>query len=451
MTDTAPGPTRGRRVTATVLVVVASLLAFLAVFAIWANRQLLNTDNWTQTSSKLLQNPTIRNEMGDYLVDQLYANVDVNGQIRAALPDRLKPLAGPAAGGLRNVVQQGTNQLLERPRAQQAWENANRQAHLLLLQVLNGGGPALSTTHGRVVLDLRGLLNQTQQRVGIGGRLAGRLPAGAVQIEILRSDQLKSAQDGFRILKALPIVLVGLSLVLFAVALWIAPGWRRRAVRAYGIGFLAAGAGALAAGSLIGDQVVSSLASTPAVEPAVRDTWAVATSLLRQAAYATIFYGAVMVLGAWLAGPMRAAVATRRGLAPYLREPAIAYGALAVVLAVVILWWTPTPAMHNPVTALLLVALSAAGIEGLRRQTAREFPGANRAETAARMQAAVGSLRRPPGTVVQAAPAAPANGNGHDRLAELERLERLRESGALSETEFQAEKARVLARDAAAV
>jgi hypothetical protein len=39
---------------------------------------------------------------------------------------------------------------------------------------------------------------------------------------------------------------------------------------------------------------------------------------------------------------------------------------------------------------------------------------------------------------------APSGGAGGDRIAELERLARLRDSGALSESEFQAEKARVL-------
>src|SRR3954462_11715441 len=93
-------PTRGRRITPTGLVVVASLLAFVAIFAIWANRQLLNTDNWTRSSSQLLANPVIRNQVADYLVDQLYSNVDVQGQLRSARPPRLQPLAGPAAGGL---------------------------------------------------------------------------------------------------------------------------------------------------------------------------------------------------------------------------------------------------------------------------------------------------------------------------------------------------------------
>src|SRR3954451_15469210 len=218
-------PTRGRRITATALVVVASLLAFLAVFAIWANRQLLNTDNWTSASSRLLANPVIRNQVGDYLVDQLYGNVDVEGQIRSALPPRLQPLAGPAAGGLRELAERQVKRALARPRAQQAWEDSNRQAHLALLKILEGGGPNVSTQNGRVVLDLKNLLTEMQQRVGVGGRAAKVLPGSPPHLEMMRSDQLSASYTAFRIPTPVPLVLVGLSLVLFGIAIWIAPGW----------------------------------------------------------------------------------------------------------------------------------------------------------------------------------------------------------------------------------
>jgi hypothetical protein len=466
---TAATPTRGRRITATVLVAVASLLASLAIFAIWANRQLLNTDNWTQTSGRLLENPTIRNQVGDYMVDQLYANVDVAGEIRAALPPRLQPLAAPAASGLRNLAESRITVFLARPRAQQAWQDSNRQAHLLLLKVLDGGGSTVSTRDGRVILDLKNLLRESEQQVGIGGRAAKLLPASAARLEILRSDQLSSAQTGFRILKSLPIVLVALSLLLFGVALWIAPGWRRRAVRGYGFGFIAAGLVALIGARLIGDAAVSSLAATPAQAPAIHDTWTIATSLLRQAAVATIGYGAFMVIGAWLGGPTRWAVAVRRSLAPYLREPAIAYGALVVLLAIVVLWWQPTPAMHNPVTALLLAALAAVGLEALRRQTAREFPDADRGEAGRRrresIKGAFTGARARAGASAQAVVSQAVSasgglrdraGNGHGarvpdaRIDQLERLARLREAGTLDDAEFQAEKSRILADRAAA-
>ena len=41
---------RGRRRPVKALVVLGSLLAFLSVFAIWIERQALNTDDWVNTS-----------------------------------------------------------------------------------------------------------------------------------------------------------------------------------------------------------------------------------------------------------------------------------------------------------------------------------------------------------------------------------------------------------------
>src|SRR5215208_3688130 len=201
-----------RRGIAFTLVVLASLAAFLAIFALWANRQLLNTENWTDTSSKLLAHKVIRDRVATFLVDELYANVDVKGQLQAALPDRPQALAGPAAGALRPVAERGTRELLASPSGQEAWEGANRAAHRLLLRVLEGGGATLSTNNGVVDLDLKQLLREMEARFGVGGGLAGRLPSDAASMTVLRSDQLEGAQDAVTTVKALPIVLIGLSL-----------------------------------------------------------------------------------------------------------------------------------------------------------------------------------------------------------------------------------------------
>src|ERR1700736_5520138 len=98
---------RGRRITVRALIVAATVFAVLAIFAVWADRQLLNTDNWTSTSTQLLQREPIRNAVADYVVDQVYANVDVAGELRAGLPHLLAPLAGPAAGALRQAITSG--------------------------------------------------------------------------------------------------------------------------------------------------------------------------------------------------------------------------------------------------------------------------------------------------------------------------------------------------------
>ena len=367
------------------LIAVATLLAFLAVFAVWANRQLLDTDNWTETSSELLENDAIRGQVSLFLVDELYANVDIKGQIQQALPPRAAPLAGPAAGGLRELAERGTNRLLGRPRIQSRWEQANRRAHRELINVIEGGGDVVSTHGGDVVLDLKTLLSATQERVGVGGRAAQRLPADAAQIRILRSNQLGLAQDLVSFFEGLVAVLVVLSLGLYALAVYLARGWRREALRACDVGFAVAGAGALVLRSLAGGVVVDSLATTDGVRPAVEATWTISTRLLEEAAGAMLAYGIVIVLAAWLAGPTGAAVATRRALAPYLREPRFAYGGLAVVV-LLLLAWGPTPSLRRVVPAMLLIALLTAGVEVLRRQTAREHPDASIEESTRRIR-----------------------------------------------------------------
>jgi hypothetical protein len=428
------------------LVVLAGISAFLAIFAIWVNRQVLNTDNFAETSSKMLDNDVIRAQVSDYLVDQLYQNVDVAAEIGAALPDRLQPLAAPAAGAFRDFAERTVNEALQRPRAQQAWENANRAAHQLLLKTLDGGGPNVATNDGVVTLDLKNVLTEMEQRVGIGGRIADKLPPDAAQITVLESDQLDTAQSMFKLLRHLPVILLGLSLALFGIALAIAPGWRRKAVRAYGIGFLVAGALALAAVAILGDLVVGSLAKTEAIQPAIDNTWVLSTSLLTEVADAAIFYGIVLLLGALLAGPTSTAVAIRRTLAPYLREPALAYGGIAVVLGVVVLWWEPTPAMHNPWTAALFTLLCLAGFEALRRKTALEFPEADDPRAAAsrakdRIVHVAKSTTTRPGSPE---PVAVAVTSQSARLGDLERLSVLHDAGGIDDKEFVAEKARIL-------
>src|SRR5918997_6861997 len=81
-------PVLRRRRLPYVLIGLGSLLAFVAIFALWANRQLLDTENWTETSSELLEDEAIRGQTAVFLVDQLYANVDVQAQLADALPPR---------------------------------------------------------------------------------------------------------------------------------------------------------------------------------------------------------------------------------------------------------------------------------------------------------------------------------------------------------------------------
>lgn len=412
------------------LIIVASLLAFVALFAVWANRQLLNSDNWTDTSTRLLEDESIRGQLSTYLVDELYTNVDVKATLEEALPPRADRLAGPAAGALRQPAEQAVNKLLERPRPQQLWEQLNRRAHTRFIDVLEGGGDVVSTENGVLVLDMKSLLTATQERVGIGGRAAAALPDDAAQLTIIESDQLGFAQDLLQLLKTLAIGLVVLALGLFALAIALARGWRREALRACGFGLIAAAAVALVGRSLAGGAVVDALAKTEGVRPAADAAWTIGTSLLVEAAEAMLAYGVVIVLAAWLTGPSRAAVSVRAALAPWLREPGYAHGGLAAIVLVLIAWG-PVPSTRMFLPMVFLIAVLGYGVETLRRQTAREHPDANREDALRRLRAWLSGLtHRGP--------------DAGGRVEQLERLGRLRDSGVIDQAEFDLEKQRLL-------
>jgi predicted nucleic acid-binding protein len=450
-------PQRWRGMTAKALVAFSCVLVLVGVFAVWVNRQALNTDNWTKTSSKLLEQPQVRSAVADRLTDAVFASVDVDQALRTALPERAQALASPIANAFRTQVRRTAVTMLERPDAQARWEQANRIAHRQLLAVIDGGGSTVSTNNGVVVVDADRLLDQLQQEIGLGGRLRKALPAGATQVTVFESDQLRTAQTAVRVLRPLPVILLLAAVALLAVAIAIAPRWRRQAVRAFGCGIVAVGLATLAIRSVAGSAFVSSLASTEAARPLVETVWSIATEMLPELAVAVIAYGIVIVLAAWLGGPTRPAVAVRSVIAPYLREPAIAYVALAVAVAGLV-WWAPTPAWRDVAMTVILVGLLAAGVEALRRQVIREFPDRTLEEATrhhrerwARLAAATrrrGARLRDSGAAVIAtsrdATVARFASTEDQRLTQLERLGQLREAGILDDDELRAEKARIL-------
>ncbi len=100
------------------LIVLASVIGLITILTVWVNRQLLDNDQFRKASTQLIQDPQIRDALSVYVVDQLYNNVDVAGQLEKQLPNNVKPLAGPVAAGLRQPAVQAVNFLLSKPRVQ---------------------------------------------------------------------------------------------------------------------------------------------------------------------------------------------------------------------------------------------------------------------------------------------------------------------------------------------
>ena len=374
-TKSAPKSTnpRRRRLLVGGVIGLGGLLAFLAIFSIWVNRQMLNTDNWVKTSNSLLQNEKVRGRLSEYLSEELLSRVDAKEEIAKVLPPRLAPLAGPVAASLEGAVPKITERILAAPRFQAVWEKANRAADEALLQVLDGGGKAVTTDGGEVVLQLGPALRTVGERAGIGADALSKLPADAGQVTILRSDQLSLAQEATKLVRKLPVVLTLLALLCFGLGIWLAGPRRRNALGSVGYALVFAGLLALLLRHFAGPYVVGGLAQAKAGEPAIAAVWAIGTSMLATIAISSLSLGLLIALGAWLAGPHRWATAVRRFLAPQAVAPATYYGIVALVF-IALLLWAPIAALSKPLGVLILAVLLAAGGELLRRQIVAEFP-----------------------------------------------------------------------------
>jgi len=452
---------RGRRISVHLLVILATLFTIVAVFANWTRQQLLDTNQWTKASSELIANPVIRDQIAIYLVDQLYTNVDVQAEIKSVLPEALQPLAPVAAAGARDLITQAANAALEQPAVQSVWTDANKLAHQQLVQVIDGGNSYVTTTNGDITVNLGLILNKVAANVGLPSNIVAKIPANAGQVTVVQSNDLKQIQQAAKALRASSLIFSILAFLLFVFAVALAAGRRANTLVEVGSGLIFAGLALVLLRGAVGDTIVTSLVTDVSIQPAATAAWNIESTLLEQLATQVIVVGAMLIIAGLLGGPTRASKAVRGWLAPVLNGyPEASYVGVAL-LVLLFLIWSPIPAASRASFIIIFIILVFLGLYMLRRETLREFPGATvggggdslRAGTAkigaafSRAGAAVKETTSKAAADVKQKTASHSKSSGggeSQRMADLERLVSLRDSGALSDEEFAAEKAKIL-------
>jgi hypothetical protein len=426
-----------RRVTFIVLLLLAGLLLLLSAFAVWIDRVALNTDQFSKDANELIADPAIRSAVAQRAVDELYANVDVEAAIEERLPTDVQQLAGPTAAALRQVAPTAVARALEQPALQKLWTEAVEQSHAVLVRVLEGDGDVVSTQGGEVVLDLRSIVLEAADRLGIKDQVESRLPADAGRIVILRSDELDTAQNVFQLLKTLAWLLPILTILAFAGAVALRPD--RRALRGVGITIFVVGVLGLIAEHLTRNYIVDALVEDRTGRHAANNAWDILTDLMRASFWLMVVVGILFVVAFWLAGPGRHAINARKLLSPILRERVWAYVALAIV-ALVLVFTSGVTDFARFLVIALLVGLGVVWIEFTRRQTMHEFPDASGAVLLGDTRTRVGEWwdSRRAGDTGADKPAAA------DVTAQLANLAQMHARGELTDEEYASAKARVL-------
>jgi hypothetical protein len=305
-------PARSHPVAIVVLLVLAALTGVVAIGAIWANQQLLSTGSWVSASGRMLESKDVRHRVAAFLGEELTDNTEA--QLNAA---GQQSVAEEVVPRLRAEQTRIAEEAMKTKQFRAIWLHANRVAHRSLVRVLDEESaaeegvvvnltPALRQLAG--VLEEEGLAEE----LGVSN-LAGLVEPGAARIEVLEAAELKRAQDVVRVIRDLTAPAVMVTLLLYAVALFLGRAYLSRTLIGVGLTLAATGGLALLARALAGDAIVDELlGGVGADRDAAEAAWRIATSKIADLAGIAIGLGAVVVLLVAAVAVFRVATAQRQ-------------------------------------------------------------------------------------------------------------------------------------------
>ncbi len=421
----APPPAKHKRsksIAVVVLLVLAPIVFFIGSLATWVDRTALETSTWADVTEQIVHDPAVAAPLADALAQQLQAQAAFQERLTATLPPNLQPLAAPAAGALNELVQRGATRIVESPRGVELIVKASRITHAEVIKIIDGNTP-LGDVSGGVVIDVSAVLSELAARLGLPD-VASRLPAAQKQIVIMPKRNLSTVKTIVSALRAASTWLPILGIALFAGAVFLA-GDRRRAVLWAAVGLVVVALLLVLSRIIVAGILPDAVATTESGKQAAAAVWRIVSAGLSDIARTIGAVGAFGVAGAWLVGPSARARKTRGVVAPWIRDPRYAFGGLAGILLLVIIWG-PTRGARTPLTVVIVSALAILGLEVLRRQTAAEGQPAGGGSGTGLVAGVKGLVGRP------------------SDAAELERLAQLHSSGKLTDEEYAAAKQGVL-------
>ncbi len=245
-----------RRGDVAALVVLFCILLPVTYVVTWTHYTVLNTNGFVSTVGPIASDPAVIAAASTAVTNQIFDALNPQQTVAEALPPKASFLAAPVTNAVRGYVQTAVTKVLSSSQFQALWTQAIRFAHTQVLAVLDGNrSQAVTTTNGQVVLNLVPLLNAALQNMqGFISGLLGRpvtlptvtasevpstackqisdalnrtLPDNCGQIPLFPAKQLDTARRTVRIFNRITVLLLILTPVVAALALWVSRRRRR--------------------------------------------------------------------------------------------------------------------------------------------------------------------------------------------------------------------------------
>ncbi len=184
------------------LIVVASVLLVFSLTANWVQRAVLDTDQVVDTTDEILADEDVQEALSIYLVDQVYASVDVQGEIEAKLPKEAKLLSAPVAAATRQIALSVSQKALAAPRVQELVSLAVRRSHGQFVRLIEDKNEYVATTGGAVTLEYGDLVADLATRLGVDPATIAKLQSVVQEVSTDLKQRLTTTQTRIKAARA---------------------------------------------------------------------------------------------------------------------------------------------------------------------------------------------------------------------------------------------------------
>ncbi|MFC2025574.1 hypothetical protein ACFLUC_00080 [Chloroflexota bacterium] len=298
----------GRKIAVSLLVILGLLLLFVANYAFWASSTLLNTNRWVNAVGSLTQDQEIAEVIGVFIAGEISEVTDIDEAVTEILPEKFEMLSNPLSKALIGLVEDAVAVFVQSDVVNAVWVTTNRVAHTLVLGVLEGKGDKVYFETGQLVIDISPLIETIEDTFGLE-RLDLDLVGEDGKIVLLENEKVAVLQQIVAVLNAVGLLLPLISLVVLVIAVWVSL-WRRKTMMWIGIGIAIVMLLSILVYNLAESWMLASIAD-PLLRFFTGEILDVVTHGLLVQSIVLMILGVLIILGAWVVGPSRAAVDIR--------------------------------------------------------------------------------------------------------------------------------------------
>ncbi|MFJ3393426.1 hypothetical protein [Leifsonia aquatica] len=302
---------------ATVLIVIGSLLAPVAVVASWAKVQLTDTQSFVDTFAPLADDPAVQAYVTDEAVKVIQENVDIpqiTSQVVDGITDlgtgpvatkALDALKGPLAQGIVSLIRTTVGNFVSSDAFAQVWQEALRTTHTQLVATMQNDPKAAVAigADGSVGIQLAPIIDRVKQLlVDQGLTFASQIPTIDRTITVAQNSSIPTIQLFYGVAVAAGAWLQWIALAFLALGVVVA---RRRALAlVWAAVGLALSMVVVVAGIGIGRLVFIGSVSPSLLPSKVADTvFRTVTTAMQDTGVAVLVLAIVVAVVGWYSGP----------------------------------------------------------------------------------------------------------------------------------------------------